>query len=367
MILRRYIIRETLLTGGSVATLLVIIFLSNQFIRFLSQIAAGKLAVSVLLKLIILEVPFLFGYLLPIGMFFGILLALGRLYVDNEMFALFSFGMGERDILKTLLLGAIPVVVVVALLVCWIGPMVMRYQQQAMSMQASELLLQTLVPGRFQILNNANDIVYVEKLSRDRQNLQNVFIAQLQKMPGDKNSELQWSITSAQLAHQNLNEQGDHLLEALNGYRYNGLAGNDNFQILSFKRLTLKLPEQPLETSWREKALPLLTLWQEKKHHLSYEAEWQWRISMPFSVFLLTFLALPLARIQPREGKFAKILPAALLYILYANMLFVARGWIENGSLSPTIGLWAIHIPLAILALILFIAPSMKRHRRHSA
>ena len=60
---------------------------------------------------------------------------------------------------------------------------------------------------------------------------------------------------------------------------------------------------------------------------------------MPFS----TLMAVPLSRVNPRQGRFLKLLPAILLYMAYLTLLISARGSLEKGNLSPALGLWWVH------------------------
>jgi len=83
-------------------------------------------------------------------------------------------------------------------------------------------------------------------------------------------------------------------------------------------------------------------------------AELQWRLSFPISVFILVLLAVPLSRVNPRQGRFAQLFPAILIYIIYANMIFVSRNWLENGEIPWWVGMWWIHGIALLLALWLF-------------
>ena len=47
------------------------------------------------------------------------------------------------------------------------------------------------------------------------------------------------------------------------------------------------------------------------------KAELNWRITLILAVPLMALLAVPLSRVNPRQGRFAKILPALLLYLIY--------------------------------------------------
>jgi lipopolysaccharide export system permease protein len=63
-------------------------------------------------------------------------------------------------------------------------------------------------------------------------------------------------------------------------------------------------------------------------------AELQWRLSTPVSTLLLALLAIPLSRSKPRAGRYGKLLLALGLYVLYFNLLGMARTWVEQQSLA---------------------------------
>jgi lipopolysaccharide export system permease protein len=70
-------------------------------------------------------------------------------------------------------------------------------------------------------------------------------------------------------------------------------------------------------------------------------------------VFTLTLVAVPLSRVNSRSGKFAKLLPAVIIYILYANFMFVARDATASGKIPLWIGMWWIHLLVIIIGLLL--------------
>jgi lipopolysaccharide export system permease protein len=102
----------------------------------------------------------------------------------------------------------------------------------------------------------------------------------------------------------------------------------------------LARPEISEEVTDRD-ALPTSSLFGSPE--LRSIAELQWRISLPLLVFIVTLMAVPLSRVNPRQGRFLKLLPAILLYMAYLTILISARGALEKGKLSPVIGLWWVH------------------------
>ena len=82
-------------------------------------------------------------------------------------------------------------------------------------------------------------------------------------------------------------------------------------------------------------------------------AELQRRISLPVMVLVLAFVAVPLSALRPREGRYARVALAILLYFVYANLLSAAQVWIEKGRLPPQVGTWWVHGLVLVAGLLL--------------
>ena len=68
------------------------------------------------------------------------------------------------------------------------------------------------------------------------------------------------------------------------------------------------------------------------RHKPFYAAELQWRLCMPFSLGPLTVFAVVLSQVAPRKGRYDALLPAALIYALYANLMFMGRLWVQKNT-----------------------------------
>ena len=82
-------------------------------------------------------------------------------------------------------------------------------------------------------------------------------------------------------------------------------------------------------------------------------AEFQWRIALPLSIPVLTLIAVPMAMVNPRQGRYAKILPAVLLFFSYFLLLSAGKSAIERGQLPAIPGLYL----APILFLVIFAIP----------
>jgi lipopolysaccharide export system permease protein len=83
-------------------------------------------------------------------------------------------------------------------------------------------------------------------------------------------------------------------------------------------------------------------------------AELQWRISSVVIMLALGLMAVPLARLRPRQGRYARVIWGVLLYAVYANLLIASRTMLERGDSPAWLGLWWAHA-LAIALGLLFI------------
>ena len=102
---------------------------------------------------------------------------------------------------------------------------------------------------------------------------------------------------------------------------------------------------------------------------LRMRAELEWRLSLPLLVFIVTLMAVPLSRVNPRQGRFLKLLPAILLYMAYLTLLIAARGALDKGKIPVALGLWWVHAIFLVIGLgLLYWEPlRLKMASRRSA
>jgi lipopolysaccharide export system permease protein len=76
---------------------------------------------------------------------------------------------------------------------------------------------------------------------------------------------------------------------------------------------------------------------------------------------VLTLIAVPLSRLRPRQGRYARVGFAILVYFVYSNLLSAAKIWIQKGDLSPLLGVWWVHAAALSFGLYL-----VMRHARQA-
>ena len=150
-----------------------------------------------------------------------------------------------------------------------------------------------------------------------------------------------------------------------NGYRIQGIPGQADYQITRFEEYGQRL-SKPKKSGRRAKADALPTeelLKSDKKANI---AALQWRFSVPVLVLVVTLLAIPLSKTNPRQGRFARMLPAVLLYVIYLVILNAARGAVEDGKISSSLGLWWVHALFLFIALTLLFLPVVRQRLKQN-
>ncbi|MES2819337.1 MAG: LPS export ABC transporter permease LptF [Pseudomonadota bacterium] len=352
MIVFRYLSRELLITLSAVSAVLLVIIMSGRFIKYLAQAAQGLLDPGVLFMIMGNRLPGFLQLILPLGLFLGILLAYGRLYLDSEMTVLSATGMSRRRLLSYTLVPATLVALLVAWLSLGLAPQGVARVAQILNQQDALTEFDTLVPGRFQSMKNGSRVTYTQDMTEDRATLGGIFISE-KRLSTDGDKERGITVLVAESGRQEIQADGSRYLILENGYRYDGNPGQADYRAIRYETYGVLLPKPSVsgEISERE-AIPTRQLLGSDDPRL--RAELQWRLSLPLLVFVVTLLAVPLSRVNPRQGRFLKLLPAILLYMAYLTLLIAARGALDKGQTPEVLGLWWVHGVFFVIALVLF-------------
>lgn len=345
MIIERYLFRELAGTLFAVTAVLFLIFVSSWFARLLGQVAAGSVQAEVIFLLLGLKSIDALMILLPLAFYLAVLLAFGRLYKDSEMTAMLACGVSLTRVTRLVFWVGLGFALVVAVVSLYIGPWSKGERSKLQDQMSATAGLETIAAGQFRELGGGDVVFYAERLSQDGRSMENVFIQGVRK--GNLN------LVVAERGRQIADAGGRYLLLE-NGHRYEGIPGQADFRIIQFVRhkVLLQEPEAMLQVD-ETSAIPTLTLWRSGKRH--EVAELQWRISMPVSAVLLALLAVFLSRTNPRQGRYAKFFLGILVYVIYSNLLGVAKTWVERGTVEPWPGMWWVHLLLLLVVLVMLV------------
>ena len=336
----RYVLREVAVSWLAVTIVLLAILVSGQLAKILGLAAEHGFPRDIVFTLIGLTTLQNLVLLVPIGMLLGVMLALGRLYHESEMTAVRACGVGPVRLYLPVYALALPVAVGLAWLTFEVGPAARDSAEELRGKAMRDAQFGNLQPGAFRTFASGKAVFYAERKDSNGR-LANVFVQRYV----DERIE----VATAAWAEQRVLDGGQTQLIVLHdGERVEGVPGQADFRRIHFVEhgIPVVVPEPGAgkDNPGRKPTSALIG-----SAALADIAELQWRISMPIMVLVLALVAVPLAALRPREGRYARVAIAILIYFVYSNLVSAAQIWIQNGRIAPIVGGWWVHL-LAIAA-----------------
>lgn len=343
-ILDRYVLREVAQSWAGVTGVLLIILVSNQLASVLGQAAERGYPRAVIVGLIGLTTIQNLTVLIPVGLLLGIVLALGRLYHESEMAAIRACGIGTARLLRPIAILAIAVSGFLAWLALDGAPQAFGRAQEIRREALRQAQFGMLEPGKFHTFAGGDAVFYAESADPDG-TLRRVF---LQRRVQDR-----VEVALAERATHEMRENGAvHVLVLYDGERYEGTPGQPVMRRVRFAEHGFPVRvADPATGPERVEARSTRDLYASREPKA--QGELQWRLSLPIMALVLTLLAVPLSELKPRQGRYARLGLAILVYFVYSNLVSAARTWIDKGKLDPSIGLWWTHAIVLLVAVVL--------------
>ena len=353
MIIARYLAKQILQLTLALAFVLLAVAVLIRLLNYLGDATEGNIDPSVLLLLMSYRLPEYIQLILPLALMLGVLLAYGRMYADNEMTVLIASGLSKIRLLVYTLISASVVIVIIAYLSLSLTPKGLFNSENLLEQQKDLNEFDVMVPGIFQDISNGARTTYAENI--DENVIENVFMHETE-------SDRLIVAQSASLTESNEEESSNDLqTQAQNrlvifadGSLSEGMAAGESFSVSNFGELAIRIPQREIsiDLAIEEQAMSTGELIAESSNATS--AELQWRLSLILIIPVLCLLAVPLSKVDPRQGRFAKLAPAVLIYIIYFALLLASRDWLADGVLPPMLGLWWVHVLFIGFGVLMF-------------
>lgn len=358
MIIRRYLLREVTLNFLGVSLLLSVMFLSSTFVRLLSETLEGDYPVKLLFTLFALKGVGNLVFILPLSFFLGVMLAFGRFYKDSEMVVMTACGVRPEQLLKSVAILATIIALTVGYLALFFAPWAEDKSSELLDQAGARTEIEGITPGQFNQFDDDGPVVYVEDYDPDKKKLTDVFVQY--RMQGQ-----QMQLTARTAYESKDKKTGARYLVLLDGYRYEGNPGHPNYRIIKFKEHGIRIRNREVVASTRPRyAIPTTTLLASDSP--GDVAELQWRLAMPLSTLLLGLLAVPLSKTSPRKGRFGGLFLGIMIYVVYNNLLTMARSSLSKGDIPGFVGTWWVHLLLVLLLVVIFKGQQRMRGPRRS-
>lgn len=345
-ILDRYLLKEIFLSFSAIFSIVLLIIVGQLFVRLLNKTVEGNLSLDVLLPLLGLVVIKAVIQLMPVALLLGVMLALGRLYRDSEIAAMRSCGIGYLQLYRPLTVMAVPLSLLLVVLALYVLPQTVRIADQIEYEAKHKTDITGVSAGQFIESSQGNWVFFTEDSDSREGTLKGVFVH------GIVNGRMMIE-TAAQAKHYLDTDSGKQMLDLESGYRYQIELPKGEYQVVSFDKHTVQIPELVISGSVNSRdTRPTGELW--ASGEVADQAELQRRISVAISAFLMVLLALPLSHSSPRRGRYGKLVVGIVVYIVYANLINLSVSLMESNTLPTWIGVWWVHALMLAFISILF-------------
>ncbi|MDU8924283.1 LPS export ABC transporter permease LptF [Pasteurellaceae bacterium LIM206] len=345
MIITRYLTKEVFKTQIAILFILLLIFFCQQLVRVLGSAANGSVPADLVLSLLGLGMPTMAQLMLPLCLFIAILLTFGRLYAESEITVMRACGLGQRILVRVALLLSLLTAALAAYNVLWVSPWAIQKQTQIVEDAKANPNMSALSAGQFMSSGDGDFVLFINRIQNNR--IHDVYLFQTKAKGNTKPS-----VVVAEKGELKSLPNGDQLLTLDNSQRVEGSAALPDFRITHFDQYEAYLGHQTVKNE-NEEASTLGFSELLNSQTPAAKAELHWRLSLIIAVPLMALLAVPLSKVNPRQGRFAKMLPALLLYLIYfllQSSLKSAGGAdkLDAGLLMPLV-----NIAFLLLAIIL--------------
>lgn len=347
------LLRELTLTFLAVISVLLLITYGGEATKLLGRALDGRVPVNLVGQLLLLKLPDVLGMIMPLSVLIAVVLTFGRLYQDQEMVVLNSSGISPNYFRKLLLWFLLPLTLVMYLLLNILEPFSLQYEKKLLAENQSISPIAALQEGKFNPLPKDKGVLYAKTISADG-SLEQVWIKYQ-----DGGNDLILMAPKGQFVR----DVNGIVLRLQNGWRYQNLHDSvssgsqpetrDLLEVQSFALFEGIIPE--LSVTQRKLGEKEKFTWQlldsdEPKN----QALVQWRLNMPLSVIALGLIGLMLSKSGPRQGRFAKMFAAIVVFILFNQALVAGENAIEKGQWLAEIGLWPIPLLFLLVGLGFF-------------
>jgi lipopolysaccharide export system permease protein len=345
MIFHRALLREFASLAGAVFMTLFSIALTTQLIRLLGKAAGGSIPTDAVLAFVGFFALGALPVLLSLTMFISVLLTLTRGWRDSEMVIWFSSGLPLTAWLKPVMIFALPQIAVIGALSLFISPWAAQMGAQYMNKLEARDDVSRVTPGVFGETAGKERVFFVESVSGEANQVQNVFLSSVQQG--------KMGVSMSRSGHTETAPNGDRFIVLEQGRRYEGAPGDEQYRVTEFDRYAARIEtRENTEPQRTHKNMPTWSLINNPSN--ANLAELLWRFGIPISALVLVLLAIPMSFVNPRAGRSANLLFALLTYMVYSNLLSVSQARVAQGRLDFSIGFWLVHFAMVVLLVILF-------------
>ena len=350
MILKTYIFKDIIKVQMVTMLVLISVFTSQSAINYLGQASAGSIPMDVVPNMVLYSLPSLGYILIPMTLYIGIIVSLSRMSSDSEMVVLRSVGISAISISKICLILAVISGVLTCINTLYLMPWATAEQKILSETAQNNPRYLPIESGKFTDFGDYT--IYIQEVdgNDDEKQMGQVFIMNNVKFKHDN-----------KFNHLFLTSESGHMMVDSSGFRWVVLEKGIAYRILNpeltvekvdFTTLSVPVPIAGESKVDNESLQSLAT---SELLHMDTKAagiELQWRIAPIFACFIVALMAVPLSMINPRQGKFARLGPAIILFVSYYMAILSMRNLLNTDVIPLYPGMYLVPFIFGLCVLI---------------
>ncbi len=285
--------------------ILFLILLANTGLRLVEDVNNGDIASIFLIKLLVLKMVQYSPLIISLGLFFGIIISLNRLYTSNEMTIMQLNGISNFELAKILTKLILIFIIVMSLLELILSPKALELRTQVQHQITHEQKIYTLNEGSFNISNDGSRVIYITQ--KNSTQLGNVFIKSTSNLTTriDISSRIKSS------------DDKKIILEDGKAYSFDSDGSFSSTDYESQNMLITNTMPKLNNNNLQSKSIFELF----RSINLSELAEILNRFSVIISGIILAYIAIPLSSFFRRNEKYKNVFIGAILYFSYIVLM----------------------------------------------
>ena len=339
MILNRYILKETIKMQVIFYIILNAIFLCQSFIQILRSASKGDIPAQLVTEMLMLSIPNMSILMIPLTVYLGILVAHARLGADSEFVVMKSLGVTPFSILKGAFILGVFTAVVALFNSLYLVPKAQAKQETLLQDARENSSYFAINSGQIIRFGNNRLIAYIDDVNDEKSNkvsskkdlrkMENVYLF----MPQTSRQKRPTTIGYAEKGYVTQDEDNIMWLVLEDGTFYIGPNEKNKYTKMDYDEYRTQLADNSQDQNEiKINAVPtseLLTM-----SGPVATAELQWRLCVALAIPILTLIVVPLASVRPRQGKFAKFLPALMIYGSFFLLMVSLKHLISKGEIK---------------------------------
>lgn len=350
MILKTYIFKDIIKVQMVTMLVLISVFTSQSAINYLGQASAGSIPMDVVPNMVLYSLPSLGYILIPMTLYIGIIVSLSRMSSDSEMVVLRSVGISAISISKICLILAVISGVLTCINTLYLMPWATAEQKILSETAQNNPRYLPIESGKFTDFGDYT--IYIQEVdgNDDEKQMGQVFIMNNVKFKHD--SKFNHLFLTSESGHMMVDSSGFRWVVLEKGIAYRILNPELTVEKVDFTTLSVPVPIAGESKVDNESLQSLATSELLHMDTKAAEIELQWRIAPIFACFIVALMAVPLSMINPRQGKFARLGPAIILFVSYYMAILSMRNLLNTDVIPLYPGMYLVPFIFGLCVLI---------------